>query len=83
MEVGAVTGAVVGEDPLDRDPHPLEPRDRPPQEGGRGGALLVGQHLDVGEAGGVVDADVEELSEDASATRVERRRRTGAKWRLT
>jgi hypothetical protein len=35
--------------------------DRPPQEADRGGRLLVGQDLDVGEAGGVVDADVDAL----------------------
>src|SRR5215211_2104583 len=61
MQPGAVAGAVVGEHPLDRDPHALEPGDRPPQEPRGGGALLVGQDLDVGEAGGVVDADVDEL----------------------
>jgi hypothetical protein len=56
----AVAGAVVGEHPLVLYPHPLEPGDRPSQEARGGGALLVGQDLDVGE----VAADVDELPAD-------------------
>ena len=40
---------------------PLEPGDSSPQEAGRGGALLVGQDLGVGEPGRVVDADMDKL----------------------
>lgn len=39
----AVTGAVVGEDPLHVHAHPLEPGDCPAQEARGGGALLVTQ----------------------------------------
>jgi hypothetical protein len=45
---------------------PAEPGDGPAQERRRGGALLVPQDLDVGEAGGVIDADVDELPADGA-----------------
>src|SRR3954447_16663269 len=36
-------------------------RERALEERDRGGGLLIGEHLDVGQAGSVVDADVHEL----------------------
>jgi hypothetical protein len=39
---------------------------RPLEEADAGGRLLVGQQLDIGEAGGVVDADVDELPAGAA-----------------
>jgi hypothetical protein len=56
-----VGGAVVGHQSLHLDPVGAVEADRPPQEADRGGRLLVGQDLDVGQAGGVVDADVDPL----------------------
>jgi transposase len=61
VRAGAVAGSVVGEAALNADPHALEPGRRPLQEAGGGRALLVGQDLRVGQAGGVIDADVDEL----------------------
>src|SRR5215216_3241864 len=52
----------------DLDSHALEPGDRPAQESRGADTLLVGQDLDVGETGGVVDADVDELPADRVAT---------------
>jgi hypothetical protein len=37
------------------------------QEADRGERLLVGEHFDVGQAGGIVDGDVHELPADALA----------------
>jgi hypothetical protein len=62
-----VGGAVVGEDPLDRDPVAGEEADRSAQEDEGGRRPLVAQDLGVGEAGGVVDADVDELPAGGSA----------------
>ena len=42
-------------------PRTLEPAQRPDEEAGDRPALLVRQDLDVGEPGGVVDRDVDEL----------------------
>ena len=56
----AITGTVVTHHPLDGDAHRFEPGDGALQEASRGFARLVGEHLDVGEAGGF-DADVAEL----------------------
>jgi len=59
-----VGGSVVGHQPLHRDPVRAVEGHRPSQEADRGGRLLVGQDLGVGEAGGVVDADVDPLPAD-------------------
>src|SRR3954447_5661483 len=58
--------AVVGHDPLDGDAEAGEPGKRPLEEGHGALLALVGQDLGVGEPGGVVDADVEELPADAA-----------------
>jgi hypothetical protein len=64
VDAGAITRAVVAHDPLDGDAVAAVERDGAAQEADRGGGLFVGQDLDVGEAGGVVDADVDELPAD-------------------
>ena len=56
--IGAVGGAVVREDPSAGDPLLREPADCAGQETNSRRPLLVGEHLDVGQAGGVVDGDV-------------------------
>ena len=57
----AITGAVVAHHALHRDPVAGVESDRAAQESRCGGALLVCEHLDVGQASGVIDADVHEL----------------------
>src|SRR5215212_6949881 len=64
-----IAGAVIREDALDADAEAAEEGDRAAEEAGRGRALLVGEHLDVGEPGGVVDGDVDELPTDPAAPR--------------
>lgn len=54
---------------LDADKGCAEEEHPPPQEAHRGGPALVLEDLDVGEARGVVDGDVDELPADATATR--------------
>ncbi len=61
VDFGAVAGAVVGHDALHVDAMLGEPGDRSFQERDAGGAFLVGEDLDVGEAAGVVDRDVDVL----------------------
>ena len=65
---GYVTGAVVGHDGLDSHSTTPEPSDRASKEGGRGRGSLVGQHFGVGQTGGIVDRDVDELPPDAADT---------------
>ena len=60
-EARDVTRAVVGHHALDPDALALEPAQGADQEAGDRLALLVRQDLDVGEARGVVDRDVDEL----------------------
>src|SRR5512132_3761126 len=67
VDPSAVTGAVVGEDPLDLDPVPSVVGDGPAQEGDCGDGLLVAEHLRVGEAAVVVDRDVHVLPADRVA----------------
>src|ERR687897_3299080 len=62
----AVGRAVVGHDPLDRDALAREPADRALEERHRAGLALVRQHLAVGQARGVVDADVHGLPTSAA-----------------
>src|SRR5689334_828362 len=54
----AVGRAIVGHQPLDRDPVRSVEGHRSPQEADDGLRLLVGQHLGIGQAGGVIDANV-------------------------
>src|SRR4051794_38966785 len=61
---GDVGGAVVGHHLLDIHPSLCEPGDRATQESDGG---LAAQHLHVGEAGGVIDADVAALPAVAAA----------------
>src|SRR5204863_9737118 len=58
---GAVARAVSGQHAFDLDPVAAEEGDRAAQEACRGRTFLVGEHLDVGEPGRVVDGDVDEL----------------------
>jgi hypothetical protein len=59
--VAAVRRAVVGHDPLDRHALAREPGDRTLQERHRAALALVGEDLAVGQARGIVDADVHGL----------------------
>ena len=60
-EARDVARAVVGHHALDPNAETLEPAQRPDEEAGDRPALLVRQDLDVGEPGGIVDRDVDEL----------------------
>ena len=60
----AVAGAVVGHDALDADAVGAVVSDGAAQKRGSGDGLLVCEHFDVGQAGGVVDADVDVLPAD-------------------
>ena len=64
VDGGAVAGAVVGHHGLDVDAVADVEGDRPLQETDGGGGLLVVEDFDVGQAGGVVDADVHVLPAD-------------------
>jgi hypothetical protein len=61
-----ITGAVVGHDGFDLDAAVLEPGDRAPEEARGGRGPFVGQDLGIGQAGSVVDRDVNELPANAS-----------------
>jgi hypothetical protein len=65
-QAGDVARAVVAHDPFDGDAKTLEVAQRPHQEAGHGLALLVGQDLDIGEPGRIVDGDVYELPADGA-----------------
>ncbi len=58
---GAIAGAVVREQAADGDAVLGEEGDGGAQEGDRGFTLLVGQHAGEGEAGVIVDGDVQSL----------------------
>ena len=58
MRGRAVGGAVVGDHALDGDAVAGVELDRAAQERDGGGRFLVGQDFGVGQAGGVVDGDV-------------------------
>ena len=53
--MGLVGRPVVAEQPPALDPLTVEPGHRSAQEAHRGRPLLVGQHLDIRQAGGVID----------------------------
>src|SRR5215213_2881949 len=61
VSAGAIAGAVVAEHALDGDAHRREPDDRALEEAGGCRSQLVRQLLGIGEPGGVVDADMQEL----------------------
>ncbi len=63
----AVRRAIVGQHPLNADAVAGKERQRAPQEARGGGRLFVGQDLGVGEAGGVIDGDVDEVPADRAA----------------
>jgi hypothetical protein len=65
--MGDVAGTVVGHDGLDTDAAALEPGDRAFEEACGGGGSFIGEYLGVGEAGSVVDGDVDELPTDAAS----------------
>ena len=64
--VGVAPG-VVGHQPFGVDAVGLEPAPAPGQERGDGRCVLVGEQLDVGQAGVVVDDRVREVVADAGA----------------
>jgi hypothetical protein len=64
VQGGAIAGAVVAHYALNGDAVAGVERDSSSQEADGGGGFLVGEDLDVGQAGGVVDADVHELPAD-------------------
>ena len=51
---------------MDADAATLEPGDRAFEEAGGGRGSFIGEYLDVGESGGVIDSDVDELPADAA-----------------
>src|SRR5215218_4063506 len=63
----AITGAVVGHHGLDGDAVAGVERDRALQESDGRGRLLIGEDLDVGQPGRVIDADMHEFPADLSA----------------
>src|SRR5687767_6095132 len=65
-EMASVGGAVVGHDALDGDAMGLEEGEGAGEEGAGALLPLVGKNLGVGEAGGIVDADVQVLPADAA-----------------
>ena len=65
----AIVAAVVGQDARDADAAARKPRDGALEEGRRGRARLIGQHLDIGRATVVIDRDVRILPADASDAR--------------
>src|SRR6266540_133106 len=67
VRVGAIAGAVVGEDALDLDPERGEPGDCTTQEAGGGLAPFVRQDLGIGEPCCVVNRDVDELPAELAA----------------
>ena len=62
----AVGGGVVGHHPLDADAVGGEVGDRSSEEADSGDRTLIGEHLDVGKSGCIVDADVHVFPSDAS-----------------
>jgi hypothetical protein len=64
--MASIGGAVVAPDALDGDAVRGEEGQRAGHEGLGALLLLVGQQLGVGEAGGVVDGDVQELPASAA-----------------
>jgi hypothetical protein len=62
----AIPRAVVAKDAFGHDAPPSEPGGRAAQKARDGDALLVAQHLRVGQARAVIDADMDELPADAA-----------------
>src|SRR3954463_6222909 len=65
--LGAIAGAIVGHHTGNRDAKARVVGDRGLEEGDRALLLLVREDLRKGHAGGIVDADVDELPSDAPA----------------
>src|SRR3954466_2001820 len=65
--LGAIAGAIVGHHTGNRDAEVRGVGDRRLEEGDRALLFLVGEDLREGHAGGIVDADVDELPSDAPA----------------
>lgn len=68
MGGGAVAGTAIGHQLLDHDPVRAVEGDRSPEEADNGLRLLVGQHLGIGQAGGVVNADMNPVSAGLQAS---------------
>src|SRR5436853_3482812 len=69
---GAIAGTIVGHHASNRDAEVRVVGDRGLEEGDRALLFLVGEDLREGHAGGIVDADVDELPPDAPALAVPR-----------
>jgi hypothetical protein len=67
-ELAAVSGAVVSHDALDDDAMGGEPRQRVLEEADGAPLFLVGHQRGVGEAGGVIDGDVEIVAREKCQT---------------
>src|SRR6266478_3909682 len=63
--LAAVSRAVIGHDPLDADALDCQPPERAIEKADRALLLFVRQDLAVGQARGVVDADVQRFPADA------------------
>lgn len=60
-EVGEIAGAVVGHDPVDLDAVAFEEADGTAQESRCGLGLFIGQDLDIGQTGEIVDGHMSKL----------------------
>src|SRR5712691_2935723 len=65
-DVGEVAGAVVGHKAADPDAVAAKPGQGAPEKPHARDALLIGQDLDVGQPGGIIDGHVHELPADAA-----------------
>jgi hypothetical protein len=65
--VGDVAGAVIRHDRLNGDAAVVEPVDRTSEEGDGRRRSFIGQNLGIGQSGGVVDGDMDELPADAAS----------------
>lgn len=66
MPASRVAESAVGHDALDVDPVLGEERGRIEQEAGSGHAVVIGEELHEGQAGGIIDGHVEDLVADPS-----------------
>ena len=64
-DVGAVARAVVCHEPPDTDAMAPKPGEGAPEKAHARDPVLIGQDLDVGQAGGIIDGHVHELPADA------------------
>ena len=65
---GSVGAAVVGHDALDLDALAAEPAQGAQKEGRRGGLALIGEDLDIGHSGCIIDRHMHEVPACAPVT---------------